>query len=430
MTILFVLALAFGQAPNSQGTNPEILVREGRFAEAAALYQQRLAQPGLAPAEAATLEDQLGNAYRLSGRNTEAEPHFERASVLAAETGQQLLLARSVHNLGIVIRLLGRPAAAEAAFRRALSILEAQNAAANERARVLSSLAKLHRDTQRFESARPLFQQALELLKASPDPAQHAWALYELADLYYQLGQDDQAEKTNLQAAKLVPPDDTTGLQSLILSNRGRIAYRQGALKSAASLWTQAIAFNDADPRYRDTLLSAAPLANLGELRRRQKKWKEAIYLLTRAAALLERNPSADQFKLAQVLNLLGCTLGEMKRHDESARVLARALALTEKISGPDHPQAGIVLINLGYLDLHLGHDQNAEEKFNRATAIFTRDTSQASPNLVAAYLGRAAVLRKLKRGNEAAQLEQKAQEASAFLPGRNSVSIIGLREQ
>jgi tetratricopeptide (TPR) repeat protein len=430
MTILLALALAFALAPDSHGADPESLVRQGRFAEAAAIYAHRLSLPGLDPAEAALFEERLGNAHRLVGRNADAEPHLRRAATLAAETGQHLLLARSLHNLGSVVRLLGRREAAEASFRRALAILEAQNAPGSERAKVLTSLAKLHRDTRRFESARHLFEQSLTLLQSSPDALEHAWTLYELAELHYDLGNDDAAEKTYLHAAKLVPAEDVSGLPGLILGNRGRIAYRQGALKSAAAFWTQAIAFNDANPRYKDSLLSASSLANLGELRRQQKKWKDALALLSRAASLLERHPSADQFKLAQVLNLLGCTYGEMKRYPESAATLSRALALVEKTAGPHHPQAGIVLVNLGHFDLRLGRDRDAEEKFQRATAIFTRDSAQVSSHLVAAYLGHAAVLRKRDRAGEAADLEQKARQASAFLPGRNSVSVIGLREQ
>lgn len=425
LSILFAVSIACAQAPSADD-----LTRQGRFLEASTALQVRLAQPGITDAAAAPLWLQLGDLHRSMSRPEAAADTLHRAAVLAAHTGQPILEAHALHSLGVVRLTLANPAQAEIDFHRALAALDAAGAPGYERANILTSLAMLFLETRREALAEETLTNAIRWVEQSPDLAIHAWTLNALGDLHFQLGRLKPADVAYSRAAAILPATDNSDLRGLLLNARGGIAFGLGDDHRAAQLWREAIAFYQSHSRHQTSLHAYAPRINLAELRRRQRKFKEAIPLLEQTVAALEQGNRLDPVKLSQILNTLGRAYLDTRRAPEAAPVLARALALAEMSVGPVHVQTGYTLVNVASLELARGDAAKAEALFHRAVRILMQPANPPSVPLVAALEGRAAALRKLKRSQEAAQFESQAQQTAALLPGLHTVSVFSLKPQ
>ncbi len=92
--------------------------------------------------------------------------------------------------------------------------------------------------------------------------------------------------------------------------------------------------------------------------------------LYKRALAIGEKVYGPDHFVVAVYANNLGFVLKDLGDLKEAKRLYGRALAIDEKVYGPDHPDVAIDVNNLGGVLRFLGDPQGAKKLYERALAI------------------------------------------------------------
>jgi tetratricopeptide (TPR) repeat protein len=117
----------------------------------------------------------------------------------------------------------------------------------------------------------------------------------------------------------------------------------------------------------------------------------------------------ADHAALAAILDATG-------RQQEAAELLKRALAVLQRVLGPEHYEVGVTLGSLGTIDARLGHLELAETRLRRALAIKEQWLGPDHLELVPT-LGTLGVICR-RRGNEV-EAVQLYERALGLLDGR-----------
>ncbi|WP_224193472.1 serine/threonine-protein kinase [Nannocystis pusilla] len=100
----------------------------------------------------------------------------------------------------------------------------------------------------------------------------------------------------------------------------------------------------------------------------RQGRGEEALTLSLALEAAVEL--ADDPVSRADADNTLGIMFVTLERHEEARQRHARALAVREKILGPEHPHTSLSLGNLGRALLGLGRYEEARQVHERAVAL------------------------------------------------------------
>jgi tetratricopeptide (TPR) repeat protein len=149
---------------------------------------------GLASDDAAAatyLRLERGRVLRSSGHPDQARPHFEAAAALASEAGLEALRVDALH----MVALVAAPEEQVALHEQAL---EVARSATDQRARdwdasLLNNLGMTHADAGDFETALPVFEEALAARERIGDPAEIRVARWMVAWSLRNLGRRDEA---------------------------------------------------------------------------------------------------------------------------------------------------------------------------------------------------------------------------------------------
>jgi Tfp pilus assembly protein PilF/predicted AlkP superfamily pyrophosphatase or phosphodiesterase len=322
---------------NNQGVT---LLAEGKYAEAAAVFREALADQPDHP----TLMINLGIALRFAGQREEARAWFEKAyptsagrrsaghqlaqlkmedrdlvgaerilrSVLASERG-----AAEVHNaLGLVLEKQGRLQEATRAYAESAKL---DSSAAEPR----NNLGNLARQARRGAEAERWYLAAIEA-----DPY-FVGAYNNLALLCQDRGQVDRAIDLYGRALAKAPTN------AVVMSNLASLYFSTGENREARSLWRKAV---EADPKY------ASPLNNLAGLALSEGDDAAAMELLDRALAL-DSNYGDARINRSLILR---------RRGDLAAARHELEVALS------DPRAAGMAELQLAFLDLEAGDPGHA----------------------------------------------------------------------
>jgi predicted TPR repeat methyltransferase len=223
-----------GQPADGEGTavslDEALLVavarhREGRFAEAAEIYQQIL---DVVPDHADALHF-LGVAEHQAGRPEVALGHMNRALALAPEHPDAL------SNRGNVHRTLGHLDAAEADYRHALVLRP-------DDANTLANLGTVLRARGDLEGAVAAFR---AVIGRQPD---HASAWQNLGGTLESLQRHAEAVLAYREAARLAPES------SVMYRDLGMALYTEGRLVEAIEMYRRCLALDPRDARARHLL--------------------------------------------------------------------------------------------------------------------------------------------------------------------------------
>lgn len=270
-------------------------LREGRIAEAAALYGRVLA----ADADCVEALFQIGTLALRSGDARAAVPLLERAARLAPRVGEVW------NNLGAARKEAGDRAGAAAAWRTALEVDDRS-------AGPIANLAELALEQGDQELATKLYGQCLER-----DPSDSASA-FALGDLLMERGQYLGAEECFLLAHRLDHAAGDFGERIRLLSQLALSRLKQDKLASAEGLYRLILG-------QMPTL--AGMWANLSYVLERQGRIEEAIEAARQALTL---EPG-----LSMGINNLAVALRAGHRVDEAVETLERSFA-----NGFDQPLA------------------------------------------------------------------------------------------
>ena len=95
--------------------------------------------------------------------------------------------------------------------------------------------------------------------------------------------------------------------------------------------------------------------------------------MLERSLAIKEKHFGPDHPQTGTILINLGNAYGNFGDYEKKRQMLERALAISEKHFGPDHPQTGITVFNLAVVYSSPDSLPKAIELMTRAYQIFSQ---------------------------------------------------------
>jgi tetratricopeptide (TPR) repeat protein len=154
---------------------------------------------------------------------------------------------------------------------------------------------------------------------------------------------------------------------------------------------------------------TARLMTRLGVLLHSKALYAQAEPLHRRALAISEKSLGPDHPEVARSLSNLALLLRETNRFGEAEPLLRRALAIIEKSLGPDHPSVAASLSNLTELLRATDRLGEAEPLYRRALAISQKSLGPDHPDVARDLNNLALLLRETNRLGEAEPLYRRA---------------------
>jgi tetratricopeptide (TPR) repeat protein len=195
-------------------------------------------------------------------------------------------------------------------------------------------------------------------------------------------------------------------LEAEVLYQQARIVDRTGDARAAEQLFHASL--RAAEAGRADTTSVAALLDLVYVVGYEQGRHADGDVLALDARAALERigNP---ELQTASFEAQLGTLTGEEWKIDESLAHYQRALALREKLAGPDSLEVGMVLTNLGITYYQRGEYEKALATHQRAIAIRERLLGRSHPEVAMALTDYGNACAALDRLDDALAAQQRA---------------------
>jgi tetratricopeptide (TPR) repeat protein len=321
----------------------QVLIRQGRWAEAESILRQRLHLTRDSSRQREVVLHELAWALEEQGRYAEAEEVLRQAlSVEENALGKaHPSYAASLHNLGRVLDTQGRYAEAEELLRQALAIKErALGKAHPHYAASLCNLAWVLNEQGRYAEAEELMRQTLAidekaLGKAHPH---YADSLQNLAWLLTKRGRYAEAEELMRQALAVeekalgtTHPNYATSLHGLarVLGGQGRYVEAEDLVRQGLAI--QESVFGAAHPKL------CAALTLLGFTLTKQNRPEEGELFLQRSVEIALASWGLHHLVTAQALHRLALAQGALKK-TEGVATARQAIEAFLKSLGPEHP--------------------------------------------------------------------------------------------
>ncbi len=125
--------------------------------------------------------------------------------------------------------------------------------------------------------------------------------------------------------------------------------------------------------------LVAAALHNLANLAAREGKWSEAAERHREALAIREAAFPGDNLETASSIAGIASALASMGDLEGGEQHFRRALEMSERVLGPDHPRLAFELDNLGVVLLMRGRTAEALGYFERECRLVERNASETT---------------------------------------------------
>lgn len=302
------------------------------------------------------------------GRYAAAESAARRVLAEAeAKRGPESLAAASALDLlSAALRLGGRIRGSEmrSSAERALAIREMEVGKDHpDVAAGLQTLASALASAGDFRTARPFLERALAIQENTLGPAHPdvARTLVELGDLIHEIGDYEGSRKPYERALRIreqaLGPDHPDTAASLF--RLGRLLYFLDHMAPARELYERALRIQE-----------KSLLNNLGPLLQDLGEDEAAKSLCERAVAIYEKVLGPEDMDLANVMNSLANILKRRGDFAGARALYERSIAMAEKLVDPQHPFLGEDLNDYGDLLVRTGDLEGARRSFERSLAI------------------------------------------------------------
>jgi Tfp pilus assembly protein PilF len=319
---------------------------------------------------------------------------------------------------GVRARLAGHYAEAETAF---LNALAASGDVKPTATTIQHSLGILYTEMGRYQDAELALRQALADNSNVMDSPATAKQLGEVLAARGRYSEADQLLRKALNVFESIT-EGTEAETAATWNSLGMLHYKTGELSKADKEYKKALALLPAtDPAI------AGVLANLGEIARFEHRYPDAEAYLRRALALQEQSVGMSHPRVAITLNHLGRTYADEQAYAAAEPLYARALSIATAPGVPELPIVALIRWNLAEVYVKRRAFPQAELECRRALASATATLGPAHPIVRDILMGYAALLRQLKRKNEAREIETRAAAIQRGSPGQ-SVDIRTLR--
>ncbi len=146
---------------------------------------------------------------------------------------------------------------------------------------------------------------------------------------------------------------------------------------------------------------AARLLQQAGSYLRHRAQYMEAEPLMKGALAIYERVRGPDHPGTAMTLHNLGLLYDNQGQYEQAEPLYWRALTIREKALGPNHPSTASTLNNLGLLYKNQGKYEQAEPLYRRALAINEQALGPDHPETVKVRKNYTDLLQKMKQKAE-----------------------------
>ena len=397
------------------------LLQKGRYAEAAAaanaLLSQVEAANGKDSLEAARVLDIVVESALGMGKtkDTETRRLAERAlsikeTVLGPDHPE---VAKSLMNLGILVRKEGDFGEAQRLLERSLEIREKTLGPRDpETAASLDEIADVLQTTGKYDRARGLYERALAIQEGSPGPEspEVARTLNSMAIMLLDLGEYEHAKSRFERAlairVKTLGPEHPLTVQ--VLNNLASLLVETGDYSAALPLQEQALDTwtKILDPE--NPAIGAAAF-NLANLRAQMGDYESARPLYERAVSIWERAHGPEHQRVARALNSLGSMLVESGDYPSARPLLERALAIGVKSADPEDLLVADTLVSLGRVARLSQESATALPLLERALLIQERILGSENPEVANTLDEIAALAMEQGRAEEARALYERS---------------------
>ncbi len=335
-----------------------LLINAPQNAAQSGKYTLRLAARRMAATQEVALQqadqlnkeaDQLFNDSKFD----KALPLMEQALAIREKElgGENVKVAASLNDLGLIYQQLGNYAKAEPLFARGLAIREkALGENHPDVAESLINLATLYFSKGDYVKAEPLMKRAVQHAE-NIFGAEHpnlAGYLNNLASLYQTVGDYLKAEAL-YQRALSIREKSLGGEHPLVsrsLNNLANLYYTMGNNEKAAPLYRRSLAIGE------QTLGAEHPnvavtINNLAVIYYEKGDYAQAEPLYLRSLAIREKIYGAEHPAVATILNNLAEIASAKGELAKAEPLYLRALSIREKVLGNEHPTVAEVLSNL-----------------------------------------------------------------------------------
>jgi serine/threonine protein kinase len=290
-------------------------------------------------------------------------------------------------------------------------------------AEMLAIVASLQERAGRFESARDLLLQVVELERSrdGPPSARLVAALGDLGATERQLSNAEAARAHVTEAMRLMeelPPSAAAATVTATLLHAAQFERYLGSQQAAEALYTRALARLD-EPGADDSGTRIDALEGLGNTLSRLGRFAEAEQRLRQALTLAEAEYGSRHSRLVPVLTALGIALQGQDPPGPSAELHRRALDITREHRGDDHTITLALRNNLA-IALGVAGDRDAEQQqLRELLEARLRLQGKDHPLVGMAYQNLAASLARTAQFDEALMLLERARETfTVALPG------------
>lgn len=398
----------------------ELYKKMGRYAQAEPLYQQAIAIEASAlgldhPERAVTIYN-LAGLYVAQQRLAEAEKEYQRAVEILKRTPlpsqRKGVLADVLLQLADLQVQRGTTTAAEATYKSLLDLQRQTDGPEHPSlAPILDRLAMLYRQQNLPAKAEPLAKQALALATRAEDTDKHTLSALRnnLAMIYLDQKRYELAIALLEDVLKTEGPSPSAD-RAIGLANLARAEGLRGQKTRAESLYRQAVGICDALPAADDPKGSCAQAwVGLGQLCSELSRDDEAGQLLQRALAVTQRGsgPLSSQ-SMAVLAQLLKHHI-KLGRYDLAARATQEMVAQSDQAVGAGDLQSATLVTTLADLLMQQGNYQDAEQVARRAITTIESHGGKDHPALYEPLLVLASVYRQIRQLDKALAVAQRA---------------------
>jgi len=325
----------------------------------------------------------LGQIYHRLDLDDKARPLLDQALATGRRTlgSENLLVAKALNELGVLLRERADYSAAEASLRESLALRR-------------------------------------KLLGA--DHGDVAVTLVELAAVYENEGHDEKAEpllRESIAIRRKVVGEDAEHELAVSLNDLAHILRRRGDLAGAETLFRQAL------PIFRRTRGEEHPhvatlLNNLALVAEDRKEWTEAESLFRQSLAIDLKTLSPEHPTVGNTRINLSLTLLAQGKNDEAASEAEEGLRITRASLGNDHPRVAVGEIARGRVHLAHGRPADAVPLFRDAIRIRQHTLPPSDWRIGVPKSDLGAALMALGHYDEAEPLLRDAQRVLKDVPG------------
>jgi len=277
-------------------------------------------------------------------------------------------------------------------------------------AKLAESLGVLEQREGKLAESRADFSRAVAILEKhyGPDDYRLAVPLQRLAGVALTAGSTDEAVTLSRRAR--------TGLE------KGSTLMEAGQLDAAMAIFKDTLAAAERT-HMSDRRIVAMLYMNMGNIDRSKGRNADAHIAMETAIAIHTEVSGAESLDVARSRSNLAIVLVELKRTDEAVAQLAIAIAIQEKLLGPDNPTLATALGLSGSLLAMNGKPALGLAPLERAVALRTKAGLPCDPNMCY-WLARALIA----TGGDQKRAQQLTADArAAFIATGNPEAIAEL---